>query len=804
MPLIGQPFDPWLVKQIDYRQQILGVFNNRNNEVLKYYTLRTPWLRVASSIKLLEKVPQFKVTLDTTGSIVNKTPIEPLDNPTYKRLLGLGYNKEFLDNAAQNFILQGGAINDSFAIAGGLYNDTNNIPGFNYTRSNPKFSAYGWGGNTGPGSKGFVPLPGVTDASIEYLNNGSITKTTINIKCWNRRQFALIDALYLRPGYSLLLEFGWNMYLNKNGELTQFDLTPKTFTNFITQVPEGTAGSQEKQYALFKSMKEDRETYCGNYEAVIGLISNFSWNFNPDGSYNCQVSLTGMGDVIESLKVNTVASKKEGTENPSTNISVFPPGAIVIKDSTVTAATSNENTKDEKGNNKKVKTPDAKSLADAKAKSKNTKPEETNPNPVVANKDKTELHRILYDIYNETQIASGLTVEKNSGKDIQVLDIHLPIPIPYEYEEDGKKIPPFTPKDKTITGGILRVPGVTVQDGDGKNQKFTAPQVYITFGTLLGILQYHFVPGHKTDQNNSSDKSQTFPMFYFDVNFGDLQKDNTYMLHVPGRFSADPRICLIPYEAPVFKDVQDKIKIPDTKLNNALKRDDAAKFIVGEVDGNPYVGRLCNIYININIISHLLTSSQPDEDGGISVLSLLQGILDKVNTSLGSINDIQIFSGQDGKISFFDNAPYPKDNLDNKTKPSDDKISGPRYARINLYGGGQFLESPPVEGSNDYSPYLDLTNSKVSQNNSNYSLQGSFVKNINLSAAIPKNMSSMIAIGAQAGGTSGATTGFSSYNTGLIDRVLPTKVFLPHPDDATEKVDIVENFKKLLDTRKQQ
>ena len=204
------------------------------------------------------------------------------------------------------------------------------------------------------------------------------------------------------------------------------------------------------------------------------------------------------------------------------------------------------------------------------------------------------------------------------------------------------------------------------------------------------------------------------------------------------------------------------------------------------------------------MIANLLTSSQPDEDGGISVLSLLQGIIDKINISLGSINDIQIFSGQDGKISFFDNAPYPKDGLDNIQRPQSSTSQKPKYARINLYGGGQFLESPSVSGSNDYSSYLEFTNSKTQQGNTNYSLQGSFVKNISLNASIPKNMSSMIAIGAQAGKTSGATTGFTSYNTGLIDRILPTKTFLPHPDNATEKVDIVENFKKLLDKRKQE
>ena len=78
------------------------------------------------------------------------------------------------------------------------------------------FGAYGWGGTT---ERGLVPMPGITGASVKYENDGALTKTTINIKCYSRTQFALIDALYMRPGYTLLLEFGWSTYLQTtNGD----------------------------------------------------------------------------------------------------------------------------------------------------------------------------------------------------------------------------------------------------------------------------------------------------------------------------------------------------------------------------------------------------------------------------------------------------------------------------------------------------------------------------------------------------------------------------------------------------------
>ena len=61
------------------------------------------------------------------------------------------------------------------------------------------------------------------DASVKYINNGALTKTEIKIKCYSKTQLALIDALYMRPGYTLLLEFGWSTYLDNNGELQTYN-----------------------------------------------------------------------------------------------------------------------------------------------------------------------------------------------------------------------------------------------------------------------------------------------------------------------------------------------------------------------------------------------------------------------------------------------------------------------------------------------------------------------------------------------------------------------------------------------------
>jgi hypothetical protein len=63
-------------------------------------------------------------------------------------------------------------------------------------------------------------MPGITGISVSYKNRGSLKTATITAKAYNRTQLNVIDALYLRLGYTVLLEWGWGVnYLNNSGEV---------------------------------------------------------------------------------------------------------------------------------------------------------------------------------------------------------------------------------------------------------------------------------------------------------------------------------------------------------------------------------------------------------------------------------------------------------------------------------------------------------------------------------------------------------------------------------------------------------
>ena len=84
-----------------------------------------------------------------------------------------------------------------------------------------------WNNNSyGLGSKeqGIVPAPGLISAKINCKNRGSIREATVVMKAYNLFQFELIELLYMRLGYTMMLEWGVDKFINNKGELQQLGI----------------------------------------------------------------------------------------------------------------------------------------------------------------------------------------------------------------------------------------------------------------------------------------------------------------------------------------------------------------------------------------------------------------------------------------------------------------------------------------------------------------------------------------------------------------------------------------------------
>lgn len=281
--ITGQTFDIGVQNQINIRQKKLGKLN-RNDQDLIYYNASTSWLRLGSSINLSELALSDP---NNTNSTLEKLPFLPL-----------GY--QYAGNQlAKQCVLFGGTvgINDIY----GQNNELNFQPQFNQgiitpdqLKSNPLQGAYGWGGIL----SGYRPMPAIVSADVSFYNRGALAKATIKIKANSIEQLQILDVLYFRVGYTMLLEWGHTIYYDNNGNLQNFtDFNTKPFLEFFKDDNTAT------QNTIIESIRNERAERSYNYDALFGKVTNFSWTYTDQG-YDIELKLVGLGDIVESLKIN--------------------------------------------------------------------------------------------------------------------------------------------------------------------------------------------------------------------------------------------------------------------------------------------------------------------------------------------------------------------------------------------------------------------------------------------------------------------------------------------------------------------
>ena len=139
---------------------------------------------------------------------------------------------------------------------------------------------------------GAVPAPGIIDAQIRTKTAyGSLREAKVNWVCHNRRQLEVLEYLYMRPGYTVLLEWQNTPYINSSGEREE---TVIYIDEFWTK---GTPLSTIQGKIIDK-----RKETSGNYDAIVGFVKNFEITNREDGGFNCTTIIISMGDVLDSLK----------------------------------------------------------------------------------------------------------------------------------------------------------------------------------------------------------------------------------------------------------------------------------------------------------------------------------------------------------------------------------------------------------------------------------------------------------------------------------------------------------------------
>ena len=254
---IGAGIRPNVAQQIRVRGNSLSRTVSKTREDILYQNSRTAWIRLCSSVNTLSQ------------DEINKL------NAKQGRTDITGDN-----SLARNNILQGGLLNPNRALRGGI----------NTSTTVDNFAAY----NNRPNSTGLRPMPGITGMTVKSKNTyGTLREADVKISVWTLEDFEMIEKLYLRPGYSMLLEWGHTAYLMNDGAFT---------TDVHTVSPNLFFGKNVKVDMILNDIDRVRSQTDYNYEGMFGYVKNFSWNFKPTGEYECTVNIISTGEIIESIK----------------------------------------------------------------------------------------------------------------------------------------------------------------------------------------------------------------------------------------------------------------------------------------------------------------------------------------------------------------------------------------------------------------------------------------------------------------------------------------------------------------------
>lgn len=267
MSIFKSTFKPFLCRQVNARQDLLSMGNSRPIEVQQYTLGKSPFVKMTSFVN-------------------------------YD---GNGYSG---DQLARKYVLE----------AGTLYQDPNDPESFSLRYGyGAKNSAYG--GNLGNRQYGMVPMPGISEVSIKSKSAyGSLREATIKFYAWDKKQFDELEVLFMRIGYTVLLEWGWSKYIDtyvsedKDG-LRQININDRIANNTLMKsfdIPTiNPFLSNLDQDMIYQQIQVLQRKTSGNYNACLGKIVDFSWEMLPNGGFECTTVLVSLGDILDSLKMNT-------------------------------------------------------------------------------------------------------------------------------------------------------------------------------------------------------------------------------------------------------------------------------------------------------------------------------------------------------------------------------------------------------------------------------------------------------------------------------------------------------------------
>ena len=300
---VFEPFNKYVTDQLKLRKQMVSNPSSQfgktiydvNNEVVGFEHLYTgttdkrdkdfyTWTTQRQCvIKMISGV-------DIIPSNPNKDEINILEDVQFEQGLG-GYETDEAGNTFSTKKLENEGMARAYVLGSKLGKD-------NYFYGNPA-----WRSNPQDGF-GTVPPPGITDATIDTKSSdGSLREATVNFVCHNRRQLEVLEALYMRPGYPIMLEWGWDPFIKGSFTKGAHNAHGQVHNNFNGEKIINEFLNPESSINMVNSLiSSNKEASGGNYDGFVGYCKNFLFKVREDGGYDCTTEIIAHGEILESLK----------------------------------------------------------------------------------------------------------------------------------------------------------------------------------------------------------------------------------------------------------------------------------------------------------------------------------------------------------------------------------------------------------------------------------------------------------------------------------------------------------------------
>jgi len=575
--VLGSGFNKDVKRQLKAREDLVNL-SQKSREHLLFFNSNNAWIRLSSSVNTLTK--------DEVEKLEKSKDVQSFQGS---------------NTLANNNILKNGLTENRGELKGSINTDKNYSPTLPQDQStplrpgDPKSATY-----HNYSSLGFRPEPGITGATVKSKNTyGTLREAEVSFNVWTLEDLELLQALYLRPGYSVLLEWGHTVWIEGEGDSIEINSTIYNFNEFTEKkIP---------QSKIYEKIFDYRSKSNNNYDAMYGYVSNFSWSFRQDGGYDCTVKILSRGQILESLSATFEPSGRLGDTKFRFDSS------------------EDQDDKNEDGYIERISVfhKFAQEVVEGDYDSSLGVNEKTKNDFAATYKKTGNLLISAYNTYvNSTTLLGRDFLDDEYAKAFKEKLINFTA---FDYDTDLDDS--GTIFDDSIVSTI--VPLYTILD------------IFNNFGTTI-------------DRTETDKKDKQVIRFYTGVTDSDPQSKQyekvCKYLTSKYHFSSNPVICVIPRPT-------DTLKVDDTEYQPGYvfrKAETNHDLILKSIEnGRGETDDILNLYVGLY---PLLTKIQQEYESSVEpekgFLQILRELLDQINDVLGGVNELDIHYDEDDNMHY--------------------------------------------------------------------------------------------------------------------------------------------------------